>query len=298
MPAINVKTQGTTKAAPLSANPSYSVENLPNIAPAPSVESLNDDHRRGLRRLFIGPMPEKVVAPEIVSRKQKCRLDSRSDDDVDVFSADQLPQERVLHYFLRGGGQEKDWDEDAERSIREEIKRKWQESEWYRVWNTDKKNKGAGGNWVGSSFMIGDVLGLGDKRSNDPVLLGSDDGTDRSVPSSSRARLRPPTLHPSTVETFVTAPTQITDRPTSHSQTRDKYSLSDADQGFPDSQRTTFDLNASTSALIHTEAYQNRPDAFDRAISDGIVGLHAVTSTDRQPTLFLVQMAMRGYVLR
>ncbi len=100
------------------------------------------------RRWFIGPMPEKVAIPiEDATHKR----------DIGHFV-----KEHALSFFLQEGGKLEDWGETEELSTREEMLRKWRESEWAAVLSRrkDAKDPLQTHRWVGNSFEVGKFLGV------------------------------------------------------------------------------------------------------------------------------------------
>ena len=140
------------------ALPSISVTTHHN---SEGIVQLNDEHIH--RRVFIGPMPEKVVSQtEAKALKHKKRglfriSTPQEEDDMNVI------KEAAFKFFVHTGGQPKDWGEDQEQSITHELLQQWRNSEWGVVWGRRrKKESGAGpkSSWVGGSFEIGHFLGV------------------------------------------------------------------------------------------------------------------------------------------
>ncbi|KAG9035602.1 hypothetical protein FRB95_011008 [Tulasnella sp. JGI-2019a] len=179
--ALNIKSTGTTSTRPASGS------SIAGLAPAPAVTTQDDDHQRGLKRWFLGPMPEKVATTRVETRKQSfiarhgsLRIHRRrteqdgddgdaesdgasivTDDAGDVFG--HVKSEQLYRYFKRKGGNDEDWNDQTKQGLRMEIKRKWQESPWHHVWRPEAKKKKNASNkkWVGESFLVGSVLGVG-----------------------------------------------------------------------------------------------------------------------------------------
>lgn len=183
--ALNISSAGTTSAQASAATP------VAGLAPAPAIAAQDDGHRRGQKRWFIGPMPQKVAANSVETRKksfiarhgsmpfrarrQRPSADGddgdATDDGASVNSDDpgdaygHVKGEQLYRYFKRRGGRDQDWNDETQKGLRMEIKRKWQESPWHHVWKPDGKNKKNAGNrkWVGDSFVVGSVLGVGER---------------------------------------------------------------------------------------------------------------------------------------
>lgn len=100
-------------------------------------------------------------------RKWSLRKRFTSDDsDADTEDLAWVDDNRAFHFFLSHGGRQEDWTEEANRSARKELVRRWKDSAWAKVKATAKagkhndKDSGAvrtkGISWVGDSFTIGD----------------------------------------------------------------------------------------------------------------------------------------------
>lgn len=144
MPAVNLKSHGTTRAPRAATVTSSDGATLGSgvVAPSPAVRSSNSTHDHNLRRFFLGPMPEKIVAPEIKRRRKWINREADGQDDDSDAGSFHFRRERLFQHFINEGGREEDWDEDVERGIREDMKSRWKENGWYQVWNRKgKKNQ-------------------------------------------------------------------------------------------------------------------------------------------------------------
>ena len=176
------------------------------------------------RRFFIGPMPEKVLSKTKTQVKKKkkrawlSRSSNESDDEHDTLST--IIQEHAFQFFLREGGDEADWGEHQERRIREEMHRRWSNSEWGHMWKHRSSEEKArlANRWVGGSFEIGNFLGVSIMDDQVSKYSASTRQPGPSIrPSSSRwpstSIPRPGTSGTSgtsqAAETFVTAPSQL-----------------------------------------------------------------------------------------
>ena len=119
------------------------------------------------RRVFIGPMPEKVLSQtEAQVRKKKKRgWFNRStplpDDGDGPDDLSNIIEEHAFQFFLGQGGNEEDWGDNEAESVRKEMLRRWGESEWGSEWKRRKAEKHTPANrWVGGSFEIGNFLGV------------------------------------------------------------------------------------------------------------------------------------------
>ncbi|KAJ6584842.1 Pleckstrin homology domain-containing protein [Mycena capillaripes] len=115
------------------------------------------------KRVFIGPMPEKAVPLDSApgkGKKRRFRLGSTDDEDEDDIS--HVIKEHAFAFFIQQGGNEEDWEETREQSVREEMLRRWRETEWGAIWGHRKQSKEPkqAKKWIGGSFEVGDILGV------------------------------------------------------------------------------------------------------------------------------------------
>jgi hypothetical protein len=132
-------------------------------------------------------MPEKVVpladaaSGKGKKKKRRIRLGS-SDDDDEEGHISQIIREHAFAFFIQQGGNEEDWEETREQSVRwawtgsqdliltkyylvvrEEMLRRWRETEWGTIWGR-RQSKGKepkqAKRWIGGSFEVGDILGV------------------------------------------------------------------------------------------------------------------------------------------
>lgn len=195
---INIIGEGVIVPPPPASSSHYA----PGLAPAPATARQDDSHKRGLKRLFIGPMPEKVVQPEVQRRKSSWRerrphlrghanpaplaamstlsLRDQENDSASSSSSSTeqswggtIEEERLFRYFLRKGGHRKEWNRDTRRNTEKEIRMKWKESGWYHAWK-GQPSSGQNKKWVGKSFVIGQVLGTGETASDIAIAVAPD----------------------------------------------------------------------------------------------------------------------------
>ncbi|KAF8208836.1 hypothetical protein K438DRAFT_1917210 [Mycena galopus ATCC 62051] len=138
--------------------------------PPRSNKFVKGDRLRGLenggghlhKRVFIGPMPEKVVPladPAPGKGKKKRRLHFGDDEDGHI---SQIIREHAFAFFIQEGGNEEDWEETREQSVRDEMLRRWRETEWGAIWSRhqSKEPRQALKRWIGGSFEVGNILGV------------------------------------------------------------------------------------------------------------------------------------------
>ena len=194
------------------------------------TEQTRSPGRHTLPRLFVGPLPERVLlnAQQSVAKQAKGprRLFSlnqrRSSSDNDE------PVEELINHFayafhVKLGGSEGDWNEERENSVKYAMAQQWRESPWGRLWKGREDNPNAShARWVlpndAGSFKVGDFLGLNTYAELPPRLTTGpicDSPTEES-PSTSRQTLFDPD-RPSamTGDTNVTAhpPNRISPEP-------------------------------------------------------------------------------------
>jgi hypothetical protein len=130
-----------------------------------SPESALHGDMHKYHRFFIGPMPDKVLSStEAQLRKnaklglyQPSTLDGSSSDDVTL---SQMIKDQSYHFFIREGGNAEDWGEREECITVDEMLKRWKESEWGQILQHRKKENNPTSHWIGSSFEVGDFLGV------------------------------------------------------------------------------------------------------------------------------------------
>ena len=167
------------------------------------------------RRRFIGPMPESVFSSEVPTNRQtkkkrgwfssSSRASTTSQEDDDQCLRDVI-KVHAYEFFKGHGGKDEDWGEQEEKSVREEMLRRWRQSEWGKLRRA--KEGSTKNRWVGTSFDVGTFLGVN-------VL---DKATMTTSPMSSPPASPSKSTHPLSIdtgiqsaagETFVTAPNQF-----------------------------------------------------------------------------------------
>ncbi|KAG9125743.1 hypothetical protein FRC07_006402 [Ceratobasidium sp. 392] len=240
MPHVNIAPVGATK---VPQGISSSRDTPIGIFPSPATkDDLDDDHLRGRRRIFVGPMPENVAARLRVasasgadhvsiprhefSREDFARDDIAQDDTSSSSSSDpdsdsdschsssglpttrqgHISRKRLLRAFLRKGGRREDFSE-------QEIRKRWNTGGWSRV---PLPVDASARRWVGSSFEVGLDIVAGMSSEHNPSTHPLRDGreteqTNGSHPSGSRAsQAEPPApSRTTTMETFVTARSSV-----------------------------------------------------------------------------------------
>ena len=132
------------------------------ITPGPGLNS--EEHRH--RRRFIGPMPESALTSEVTSNRQALkkrrwfapgsRVSIAFQEDQDQGLRDVI-KAHAYEFFKGHGGKDEDWGEE-EMSVREEMHRRWRQSEWGKLQSA--KGSGTKNRWIGTSFDIGTFLGV------------------------------------------------------------------------------------------------------------------------------------------
>lgn len=136
-------------------------------------------------------MPEKVLSQtEAQVRKKKKRVwfhrshAPPNGDEADHGSLSSIIQEHAFQFFISQGGNEEDWGDHEAESIREEMLRRWGDSEWGNIWKRrmQKTHEPTSSRWVGGSFEIGNFLGV--NILDEPHAGGSRHSTSSKQPSS------------------------------------------------------------------------------------------------------------------
>jgi hypothetical protein len=186
------------------------------------------DSGHTLRRLFIGPFPQRALsdAQRLVQKPVKKRRSfftfnqSRQppSDNHDSEPVEELINEYAYAFHLKLGGSRENWNEERENSVKDEMLRRWRDSPWGRLWRGRKDGSNASqGRWVlpndAGFFQVGDFLGLdtySELATRSPQTTAIDAGgfPNRAGPSaSSSAPLGGPST--TTRDTFVTAHSHI-----------------------------------------------------------------------------------------
>lgn len=252
--------------------------------PALKVETVNHQHRR--RRVFVGPMPEHVLAASGTPlgkpppKKRGLlglynRISSPSDGDDELKD---VIGEHAFQFFLEHGGREEDWGEQEDQDVRNEMVKRWKESEWGQIWKHHKKDPNATrGRWIGSSFEVGDFLGvnlLDSKRPRSTKSSSEFHLSSHSAPSIQIERPSMSTRQSSSAtprDSFVTARSHL-----SHPQ---ESSRRDVESSMavvtPDSPRVDSDLDhihhsQSTTHLLGSPNIAAEPRPTNRAHTVGV----------------------------
>ncbi|KAF5382546.1 hypothetical protein D9615_002957 [Tricholomella constricta] len=189
----------------------------PSIAvSAPDDTPPDPRHHDAHRRVFVGPMPERVISQteaHIQKKKEKRGIFRSVSANEPWDDIPEIIKQNAFSFFIREGGRPEDWGEDEERTVVEEMFRRWMSSEWGNIWRHRRQKKAAAQNrqtshWVGGSFEIGRFLGINILRETESTRerLSMASGSARRI-STTDTHDRPPVTGSSTGhETFITAP--------------------------------------------------------------------------------------------
>ena len=149
--------------------------------PEPSNKSILSSNNVAHRRIFIGPMPEKVIAYYEAQDKQTLKLTIGS-----VFSlslnkdnahnpdkreeVSRVLKDNAFRFFLQEGGKAEDWGTEEEEGTINELLNRWKESDWGKLWTHryhKKKEQQVDDNWFGTSFEVGTLLGVNVLQGNE-----------------------------------------------------------------------------------------------------------------------------------
>ncbi|KAG8696385.1 hypothetical protein FRC09_008543, partial [Ceratobasidium sp. 395] len=228
MPRVNIASVGATEVQQSSSSRDTPI----GIFPSPATrDDLDDDHLKGRRRIFIGPMPENVASRLLAAsasgadrvsipsnefaREDFARddigeddtssssSDSGSDSDTGSRTAEQsgVSRRRLLRAYLRKGGRREDFSE-------QEICKRWHP--WSRV---PLPADASARRWIGTSFEVGLDVVAGMSSRHNPSAHPLRDGREPSDshPGESKApQVAPPgPSRTTTMETFVTARSSV-----------------------------------------------------------------------------------------
>lgn len=166
-------------------------------------------HHEHHRRVFVGPMPEKVIkqAEQGVSQSK-----SRGSEHWDEIS--EVIKRNAFSFFIRQGGRPEDWGEDEERNVVNEMFRRWRDSEWAHIWRHRRdKVVTQTSHWVGNSFEVGQFLGVNILKETEATrdILSLASSSVRKVPLHSTRTSRDLPRASSSIghATYVTASTSL-----------------------------------------------------------------------------------------
>ena len=71
-------------------------------------------------------------------------------------------KENARRFFAREGGNADDWGEDEEERWGDEFVKRWEESEWGKLWRQreEAQRTSAAGTWLGTTFEVGMIMGV------------------------------------------------------------------------------------------------------------------------------------------
>lgn len=143
-------------------------------APSPSVQADMSSSRRTGTRLFIGPLPEKLLA--VMHEITRPEITGNDDAFIDAPYASAVRDvlDRNAHaFFLRQGGRAEDWDDAARENMCDELMTRWQDCPWTRsLRHTTPRGVGTS-HWVGTTFEVGSILGVNVLDSHAPTSASS-----------------------------------------------------------------------------------------------------------------------------
>ena len=149
--------------------------------PEPSDKSIPSSNDVAHRRIFIGPMPEKVIAhTEAQGKRTKLTIESVFSLSLDKDNAhnpdkreevSRVLKDNAFRFFLHEGGKAEDWGAEEEEGTINELLNRWKESEWGILWthrhHYKKKEQQGDDHWFGTSFEVGTLLGVNVLQGNE-----------------------------------------------------------------------------------------------------------------------------------
>ncbi|KAH0586318.1 hypothetical protein H2248_007565 [Termitomyces sp. 'cryptogamus'] len=175
----------------------------------PPVPRHHDNHRR----IFVGPMPEKVISHTEKQQTEQGVSQPTSQGDERRDEISEIIKRNAFSFFIRQGGRPEDWGEDEEHNVVEEMFRRWRDSEWAHIWRRRREKEAVTqpSHWVGNSFEIGQFLGVNILKDNEATrdIISMTSGSVRKAPLHSIRTSRDLPRPSSSVghATFVTAST-------------------------------------------------------------------------------------------
>ncbi|KAF7314273.1 hypothetical protein MKEN_00899900 [Mycena kentingensis (nom. inval.)] len=104
------------------------------------------------RRFFVGPILDKTLEQLETKTSKRHRHSDEPDANIAKFVRD-----HAFAFFVQSGGDEEDW-EDKEEGVRQEMFRRWRESEWAHIRRRKQDPKAP--KWIGNGFEVGTLLGV------------------------------------------------------------------------------------------------------------------------------------------
>jgi hypothetical protein len=184
-----------------------------------------------LHRFFLGPLPEHVLsdahhlAMKSASGKEPRRLLGFTQTQRSLASDDEPVNELINQYayafHLKLGGSERDWSEEQENDVKDEMFRRWKESAWGRFMRRRKDSSNVRhGRWVLPNetgfFQVGEFLGLNtyiEPPPRSPRSVATGNSSTRADPSASQVPLGHHDPSMTTGDTFLTARSHISPEP-------------------------------------------------------------------------------------
>ena len=168
----------------------------PSIAISSADQPVRHDHPH--RRVLVGPLPETVIAHTVKKKKSLPSTSSQIALNGEGEDVPEVVKNNAFNFFIRRGGRAEEWGENEERGVKEEMLRRWKDTEWAAVWSSRKRkdasSRGAGEashKWVGGSFEIGEFLGadiLKDIDDRTEGILKGDGAEGSSAPRRTHRR--------------------------------------------------------------------------------------------------------------
>ena len=244
-----------------------------NIIPTPPAEPTQPSGRHTLPRIFIGPLPKRVLssAQQSVAKhvKRPRRLFGFNQSRQTPTENDEPVEELINHYayafHLKLGGSEGDWNEERENSVKDEMFQRWRESPWGRLWRGKKDSDSPNASharWVlpndAGSFQIGDFLGLDTYAEPAPTNPRLSNSSNEEGPSTSR-RVHYGDPSTTTGNTFVTARSHISPEPETALPVPPSQSLSLLEDSPAPSGDRDMPIATSSASLIRVVPAADRP---------------------------------------
>ena len=210
-------------------------------------------------------MPEKVVSkldtlkedPVSGWRRVFSRREAKHDDDAKV--RDTI-REYALQFFLGHGGRTEDWGESEERHVREEMYRRWKQSEWAQARARRREAKSTKQQWMGTSFDIGVFLGVDVLDAALSVHTPTTAGVGSALGPGPHIR-SPLSTAATNADTYFTAPLFSQEDLSSHVGTSQRMAISRASLPFFHDKPSRPDSTSSATPLLEAHLAPDGPNS-------------------------------------
>lgn len=174
----------------------------------------------------------------------------RADKDEDAGVRDAI-RDYALQFFIGHGGREEDWGENEELHVREEMYRRWKQTEWAKARARRREAGSTNNQWIGTSFDVGVFLGVNMFDATRTVVSATESGMGPAVGSQTHVHPAPSTSVTGH-DTFITASSELASDSVSHDGLSHRMVFSRTSFPFPNGNLHRPDsTNSATPLLEH-----------------------------------------------